>query len=72
MKTSREIAEEQIRLQEQIQSAGFNVVSCGRCGCVLIHKECETEIECFCGRIDLSDCSDLWYEGLQNNKEFNN
>ena len=51
MKTSREIAEEQIRLQEQIQSAGFNVVSCGRCGCVLIHKEGETEIECFCGRM---------------------
>ena len=68
-----QIAEKQIKLQEEIQSAGFNIVTCGNCGCVLLHRIYDEEIECLCGEtMNLSDCPDLWYEGLQNNKEFEN
>lgn len=60
----------QIELQEKIQSVGFNVVECGHCGTVLIHELGEYKIHCFCGEKSLSDCPDLYYSGLENNKEF--
>ena len=72
MTKKRQIAERQIRLQDEIQKAGFNIVTCGNCGCVLIHEIGDTEIECLCGvEMSLSECPDLWYEGVQNNEEFN-
>ena len=72
MKTKREIAEEQIELQFQIQSAGFNIVTCGNCGSILLHETKAESIECFCGSdMDLSDCPDYWYEGCQDSQEFN-
>lgn len=71
MKTKRQIAEGQIRLQEQMQSEGFNIVTCGNCGSVLLHKTGEETIECFCGEMALSDCPDLWFENMLNNAEFN-
>lgn len=73
MKTKREIVIHQIKLQEKIQSAGFNIVECGNCGTVLLHELGGEKIECFCGcNMDLSDCPDLFYSGMENNKEFNN
>lgn len=72
MKTNKEIVENQIKLQEEIQSAGFNVVECGNCGIVLLHRVGESFIECFCQReMDLSDCPDLYYRNQENNAEFN-
>lgn len=68
--TKRQIVEEQIRLQEKIQSAGFNIVTCGNCGSVLLHETGQDKINCFCGEQSLSDCPDYWYEGMQNNNEF--
>jgi hypothetical protein len=71
MKTKREIVIEQIKLQEKIQSLGYNIVTCGHCGTVLLHKCGEEELECFCGNtVDISDCPDLYYSGLENNEEF--
>lgn len=71
MKTKRQIAENQILLQEKIQSAGFNIVECGNCGTVLLHECGNEHIECFCGNeMALSDCPDLYYSGLENNVEF--
>lgn len=70
LKTKREIAEEQIHLQEEMQSKGFNIVTCGHCGTVLLHRTGEETIQCFCGEMALSDCPDLWYEGAQNDAEF--
>lgn len=73
MKTKREIAENQIYLQEKIQSAGFNIVECRNCGTVLLHELGDEKIDCFCGnKKDLSDCPDLFYSGMENNEEFNN
>ena len=72
MKTKREIAENQIGIQEKMQSAGFNVVTCGNCGSILLHEIGDETIECFCGsEMSLSDCPDYWYEGCQDSAEFN-
>lgn len=71
MKTKREIALEQIELQEEMQNNGLNVVSCGNCGTILLHNTGEEEIDCLCGNtMSLSDCPDLWYSGVENNNEF--
>jgi hypothetical protein len=72
MKTKRELAIKQIELQERSQASGINIVTCGNCGSVLLHDRMDSEIECACCKsvMDLSDCPDLWYEGCQNNAEF--
>jgi len=71
MKTKKQIVERQIQLQEKIQSTGFNIVECGNCGTVLLHELGEEKIECFCGlMMNLSDCPDLYYSGIENNAEF--
>lgn len=73
MKTKKEIVENQIRIQEAIQSAGFNIVECGSCGTVLLHELGDESIDCFCSKeMSLSDCPDYWYSGMENNQEFNN
>jgi hypothetical protein len=71
MKTKRELAIEQIELQEKMQRAGINLVTCGNCGSILLHELRKENIECFCGQeMSLSDCPDYWYEGCQDNAEF--
>lgn len=73
MKTKKEITEEQIKIQEEMQSAGFNLVTCGNCGSVLLHRlDDKDNIDCFCGEMPKSDCPDYWYEGCQGSEEFNN
>ena len=72
MKTTQQKVLEQIELQEKIQSAGFNIVECGNCGTVLLHKCGDETIDCFCEHnMALSDCPDLYYDGMENNQEFN-
>lgn len=71
MKTKIQIAENQIKLQSKMQSAGFNLVTCGNCGSILLHEIGDNHIDCFCGReMNLSDCPDYWYEGLELSEEF--
>ena len=73
MKTKRELAEKQIELQERVIAlAKINIVTCGHCGSVLLHELNDEDIECACCKsvLDQSDCPDLWYEGCQNNSEF--
>ena len=86
MKTKRELAEQQIALQNRVIAlANINIVTCGNCGSVLLHemklfnhdefislKDDDNSIECACCKsvMDLCDCPDLWYEGCQNNGEF--
>jgi len=73
MRTKRELAEKQIELQNRVNAvASINIVTCGNCGSVLLHDRMDSEIECACCKsvMDLSDCPDLWYEGCQNNSEF--
>jgi ribosomal protein S27E len=74
MKTRDKIIK-QIEIQEAIQSAGFNIVECGNCGSVVLHKiNKKNNIDCpYCDEIMAkSDCPDFLYSGLENNAEFNN
>ena len=73
MKTKRQLAEKQIELQNRVIAlANINIVTCGHCGSVLLHELNDKPIECACckSELDQSDCPDLWYEGCQNNSEF--
>jgi hypothetical protein len=73
MKTKRDLAVEQIKLQNRVLAlASINIVTCGNCGCVLLHDRMDEEIECASCKsvMDICDCPDLWYEGCQNNSEF--
>ena len=72
MKTKRDIVLHQIELQEQILKIGVNLITCGRCGTVLLNDTRNNEtVECFCGTIAECDCPDYWYSGIENNSEFN-
>lgn len=71
--TKEEKVKEQINLQSQIQNAGFNIINCGHCGSVVLHELNEEEsIDCpYCDTVlDLSDCPDFLYEGLELSEEF--
>ena len=58
----------QIALQEEIQSHGINVVSCGNCGQVSFMRRAEEELHCICGVVmDAWDCPDLYYRGEEAN-----
>ena len=73
MATKRQLAEKQIELQNRVIAlANINIVTCGHCGSVLLHELNDELIECACCKheLDQSDCPDLWYEGCQNNSEF--
>ena len=74
MSKQRDLFRRQIELQEEMQSKGLNLVTCGNCGSVNIHRTGpifddeanEFEIEC-CGcleTMDVSDCPDYFYQGM--------
>jgi len=73
MKTKRQLAEKQIELHNRVIALeNINIVTCGHCGSVLLHELNDKPIECACCKheLDQCDCPDLWYEGCQNNSEF--
>ncbi len=77
MKTTRELAQEQLDLMEEIRYfANINIVTCGNCGTILLHDmkpfNENNSITCFgCkSKMELSDCPDYWYEGCIENSEF--
>jgi hypothetical protein len=73
MATKRQLAEKQIELQNRVIAlANINIVTCGNCGCVLLHELNDKPIECASCKHELEqcDCPDLWYEGCQDNSEF--
>lgn len=74
MATKRELVIEQIEMMHTIQrDSGVNIVTCGNCGTVLLHKIDDADtIECFGCKEEMakSDCPDYWYEGCQDSAEF--
>ena len=72
----------QVKLQEEIQGHGINLVECGDCNAVLFHRTPTLEewktntfdstIICpHCGNTqNVYDCADVYYDGIQNNKQF--
>lgn len=70
MKTKREKILEQIALQNKVRSlANVNIVTCGHCGSIVLHDTNANQIECpYCDRVmDVSDCPDYLYDGMENN-----
>jgi len=69
--TKRELIMWQIELMDEIRAnANINIVTCGNCGSVISHKtDLEGTITCYdCkSEMDLSDCPDLFYSGIENN-----
>jgi RNase P subunit RPR2 len=87
MKTRRQLAQEQLDLMSEIQEkTNINMVTCGHCGTILLHKiktldfkETDEEGECLNNiitcfgckhEISLTDCPDFWYSGMIENSEF--
>ena len=59
---------EQVTLMEEIRTkAGINIVTCGHCGTVILHRQSDTTIECYSAECkdneekDVCDCPDLFY-----------
>jgi len=82
-KTIREKVIEQIALQEEIQSlANINIVNCGHCGAVVLHRRVEMSIDNWeegkddivCPYCDFTsepcDFPDFLYDGMENSAEF--
>ena len=78
MKTKRDLAIEQIELQEKIQKeTNINIINCCNCGTVLMYEmqpieEDEKPIDCFGCREEVypNDCADFWYSGCEGDTEF--
>lgn len=74
MKTTKEKVLEQIALQEELQRvSGINIVNCGGCGSVLLHKITESEdIVCpYCGfTSEPCDFPDFLYRGMEVSETF--
>ena len=74
MKTGRQLILEQIALsQEIISKTNINIVTCGHCGTILLHRLSEDKVTCggCMSVMDTCDCPDLLYSGMENNEEFN-
>lgn len=46
--------------------ANINMVTCGHCGSILLHRMKDEIINCYSCKRDMSldDCPDYWYEGM--------
>lgn len=63
----------QIELQEKVQRlAEINIVTCGNCGSIVLHEIKSTKIDCpYCDLIiDVCDCPDYLYSGIENNEVY--
>lgn len=67
--TKRDLVIKQQALSQMILSkAKINIVTCGHCGAVNLHKIEDEFLICYdCKRkMDVSDCPDLFYNGMEN------
>ncbi len=66
---NKRLLQEQEEVSRKIQNSGYNVVTCGHCGDVLLHEIGITELPCaYCEwTSDISDFPDLVYEGMADN-----
>ena len=81
MMTKQEAIQLQVSLQEQIQKSGVNLIECSGCNAVVFHPTATTQewqnglpetAQCpHCDTVNFAeDCPDVYYDGMQNNKEF--
>ena len=81
MMTKQEAIQLQVSLQEQIQKSGVNLIECSGCNAVVFHRTATTQewqngipetAQCpHCDTVNFAeDCPDVYYDGMQNNREF--
>ena len=74
MRTKRDLVINQVELMNHIRTyANVNIVTCGHCGCVILHeRHLENTITCYDCKteMDLSDCPDLFYNGIEDSAVF--
>ena len=74
MKSKRDLVIEQLTLMDDIRvKANINIVTCGHCGSVILHeRNLEGTLTCYdCkSEMDLSDCPDLFYTGIESSTLF--
>jgi hypothetical protein len=53
--------------KELIEKASINIVTCGNCGAVILHKVNDFEITCYDCEFTSEPCDfpDLWYNGVE-------
>ncbi len=53
-------------MDEVRRKSNINLVTCGKCGTLLLHKTKDEIVECYAckGRLSESDCPDFLYEGM--------
>ena len=68
MKTKRELVIDQLGLMNEIiAKTDINIVTCGHCGCVFLHKLDDLELTCFDCKKSGEPCDhpDLFYSGME-------
>lgn len=73
MKSKRTLVIEQLHLMDEIRAkANINIVTCGNCGTVFLHKEDNLELTCFDCKFSSEPCDhpDLFYSGMEDSDVF--
>jgi hypothetical protein len=74
MDSKRNLVIQQLDLMEEIrQKAGINIVTCGHCGTVVMHKQETETIKCYDCEFESDPCDfpDLFYTGMELNEIYN-
>ena len=73
MKSKRDLVIDQLTLMDEIRAkANINIVTCGHCGCVFLHKLDDLDLTCFDCKTSGEPCDhpDLFYTGMEDSRLF--
>jgi hypothetical protein len=73
MKSKRDLVIDQLTLMDEIRlKADINIVTCGHCGCVFLHKRDDLDLTCFDCKTSGEPCDhpDLFYTGMEDSGLF--
>lgn len=73
MKSKRELVIDQLALMDEIRAkTDINIVTCGHCGCVFLHKLDDLDLTCFDCKTNGEPCDhpDLFYTGMEDSSVF--
>jgi hypothetical protein len=73
MKSKRDLVIDQLALMDEIRAkTDINIVTCGHCGCVFLHKLDDLDLTCFDCKTNGEPCDhpDLFYTGMEDSGLF--
>ena len=73
MKSKRDLVIDQLALMDEIiAKTDINIVTCGHCGCVFLHKLDDLDLTCFDCKTSGEPCDhpDLFYTGMEDSALF--